>query len=230
MGRGHEAGHAQRRSLHEVKPEMLIKPRPPGRAHRIAGLQNAAQARAGSAAHQPKVAAMRMRHQFENDAALAVALGAEHDAFVDPFHDRVFTQSLIGKAALYWPWFYSLLLLGEFEPHCAVAFRVVGPSFPHFDVEKKMHRLLDRRGDFGTRGAPDCLERLAAFAEDDFALALALDIEGLLNARRAVLELFPDLGLDRRLIRQFLMQAQIELFPCDLCRQLAQRRVRNLVW
>jgi len=91
MGRGHEAGHAQRRSFHEVMPEMLIKPRPPGRLHRIARLQNAAQARAGSAAHQPKVPAMRMRHQFQNNAGLTVAPDAEHDAFVDPFHDCVFT-------------------------------------------------------------------------------------------------------------------------------------------
>src|SRR5437588_5486693 len=86
------------------------------------------------------------------------------------------------------------LLLGEFEPHCAVAFRVVGPSFPHLDVEKKMHRLFDRHGDFRARRSPDRLERLAAFAEDDFALALALYIECLLNAHRAILELFPDLG------------------------------------
>jgi hypothetical protein len=36
------------------------------------------------------MAPMSMRHQFENDAGLAVALDAEHDAFVDPFHG-VFT-------------------------------------------------------------------------------------------------------------------------------------------
>jgi hypothetical protein len=47
--------------------------------------------------------------------------------------------------------------------------------------------------------------------------------------RTAVLELLPDLGLDRRLIRQFLMQPQIKLFAGDLGGKLAQRRVRNLI-
>src|SRR5215469_11555768 len=70
----------------EVKTEMLVEPRAPGRAHRVAGLQDAAQTRPRSAAHQPKMAPMRPRHQFENDTAFAVALDAEYDAFVHPFH------------------------------------------------------------------------------------------------------------------------------------------------
>ena len=44
----------------------------------------------------------------------------------------------------------------------------------------------------------------AAFADDDLLLAVALDIDRLLDARRAVLLLGPRLGLDRRLIGQFL--------------------------
>jgi hypothetical protein len=59
-------------------------------------------------------------------------------------------------------------------------------------VEKKMHRLLDRCGDFRARRGPDRLERLAGFAEDDFALALALDIEGLLTDK-----VIPDAAADR---------------------------------
>ena len=38
------------------------------------------------ARHQAEMAAVRLRHQFKNDARLAMALDAEHDAFVDPFH------------------------------------------------------------------------------------------------------------------------------------------------
>src|SRR5205814_4726699 len=97
------------------------------------------------------------------------------------------------------------------QAHLAVAFRVVAPPFPHLDEEKEMRRLLDRNGDVGARRRPDRLDRLAALAEHDLALALALDIDRLLDAHRAVLELLPDFGLDRRLIRQFLVQPQIEL-------------------
>jgi hypothetical protein len=42
--------------------------------------------------------------------------------------------------------------------------------------------MLDGRGDVLARRRPDRLDRLAAFAEDDFALAFALDIDGLLDA------------------------------------------------
>jgi hypothetical protein len=34
---------------------------------------------------------MSVCHQFENDGGLAVALDAEHNGFIDPFHGRVFT-------------------------------------------------------------------------------------------------------------------------------------------
>src|SRR5262245_28451979 len=90
MRRHHEACCAQRRPLDQIEPEMFIQPRPPGRAHRIAGLKNAAQPRARSAAHEPQMPAMRMRHQFENDATLAVALHPEHDPVVNPFHGSVY--------------------------------------------------------------------------------------------------------------------------------------------
>src|SRR5258708_39648553 len=66
--------------------EMLVEPRPPCRAQRIARLQHAAQPRADAAAHQAEMAAALVRHQFENDARLAVALDAEHDAVVGPLH------------------------------------------------------------------------------------------------------------------------------------------------
>jgi len=61
--------------------EMLVEPRPPGRAQRVARLQYGAQSRAAAAAHQPEMTAVLARHQFENGACLAVPLEAEHDAF-----------------------------------------------------------------------------------------------------------------------------------------------------
>src|SRR5580704_3148952 len=81
------AGGAQVEALDHIIAEMLVEPRPPGRAQRIARLQYAAQPCAvAAAAHQPEMAAALQRHQFENDARLAMALDAEHDAFVGPLH------------------------------------------------------------------------------------------------------------------------------------------------
>src|SRR4029077_9400590 len=177
---------AQIGRLDEVKPEMLVEPRPPGCAHGVSGLQDAAQSRPRSATYQSEVTPMRSRHQFENDAGLPVALDAEYDAFVDPFHGAYLHNSCVrtrhpGRAALLFVW--------KFQAHRAVAFRIVHPTFPHLDVKKKMHGLLNRRGDLGARRSADRLDGLPAFAERDLALAVAGDIDSLLNAHRTVLEL-----------------------------------------
>ena len=84
--RGEEIRRAQAHRLHRVIAEMLVEPRPPGRAHAIAGLQHRLHARAEAAAHQPEMAAMLARHQFEDAARLPVPLDAEHDAFIGPLH------------------------------------------------------------------------------------------------------------------------------------------------
>ena len=89
--------------------------------------------------------------------------------------------------------------------------------------------MLNLLGNILPRSRSNRLDRLTGFAEHDFALAFALDIDRLLNADGTVLKLFPNLGLDRGLIRQFLMQPQIKLFPGDLGRQLAKRGVRYLI-
>ena len=84
------AGRAQVEALDHIVAEMLVEPRPPRRAQRIAWLQYAAQPRAvAAAAHQAEMAAALQRHQFENDARLAMALDAEHNAFVGPLHAQV---------------------------------------------------------------------------------------------------------------------------------------------
>src|SRR5580658_6761670 len=110
MRRGQKMRRAQIDRLDRVMAEMLIEPCPPSGAQRIAGLQHATLPLTGAAAHQAEMAAVLMRHQFENDARLAMALGAEHDAFVDPLHGEYLSDSS---------------LLGEFQSHLAVALGVI---------------------------------------------------------------------------------------------------------
>ena len=51
------------RSLDRVIAEMLVEPRAPGGAHAVSRLQNGP--RAGAAAHEPEMAAVRGGHQLE---------------------------------------------------------------------------------------------------------------------------------------------------------------------
>ena len=69
----------------------------------------------------------------------------------------------------------------------------------------------------------DELDRLAALAEHNHLLAVALDIDHLVDADRTILALFPFFGFDRRGIGQFIMQAQIDLLAGDLGGQPDQR-------
>src|SRR3981189_1249314 len=65
---------------------MLVKPRPPHRAHAVAGLQQRSHPRTGPAAHQSKVTSMAARQEFDDGAGFAMPPHPEHDAFVSPFH------------------------------------------------------------------------------------------------------------------------------------------------
>src|ERR1700719_5230612 len=114
-----------------------------------------------------------------------------------------------------------LSLLREFQAHFPIALRIVAPALAHFDKQEEVHWMLDGRGDVLARRRSDRLDRLAALAEDDFALAFALDIDGLLDAHGAVAQLLPDFGFDRRLIGQFLVQPQKEFLAGDLSGKLA---------
>src|SRR6185437_5279095 len=86
MGGGEEARSPQMETLNRVIAEVIVEPRPPGGAQRVSRLQNPAQAGTRAAAHEPEMAAALLRHQFENDAGFAVALDAEHSAFVGPLY------------------------------------------------------------------------------------------------------------------------------------------------
>src|SRR4029078_9740667 len=92
-----------------------------------------------------------------------------------------------------------------------------------------MHGLPQYLGDLLARIRADRLDGGAALAEDDFALALAFDKDGLLDADRLVPALGPAVRLDGGLIRQFLVEWPIDLLPRDLGRQMPHRRIRHLV-
>src|SRR5205823_4467757 len=85
-------------------------------------------------------------------------------------------------------------LLGKFDPHLAVALRIVAPALAHLDEQEQVNRLLDGGGDLPPRVGADGLDGGASLAEDDLALALALDVDRLLNSHRAVAQLLPDIG------------------------------------
>src|SRR5690242_18853857 len=65
---------------------MLVEPRPPYRAHAVAGLQQRPHPRTGPAAHQAKMPAVLAGQQFGNGGGFAMPPHAQHDAFVGPFH------------------------------------------------------------------------------------------------------------------------------------------------
>src|SRR5690606_36608766 len=100
----------------------------------------------------------------------------------------------------------------KFQSHLAIAFRIVTPVFSHLHKQEEGHWLIQDFADLLARGLPDRPDRLALVAQNDLLLAVALDIDDLLDAHRTVLLFFPSLGLDMGRIRQFLMQPEIKLF------------------
>ena len=92
-----------------------------------------------------------------------------------------------------------------------------------------MHRPLQHLAELVARAGADLLDARAALAEEDRALAVALDVDGLLDAHAAVGPVFPLVGLDRGLVGQFLVELQEDLLARDLGRQQAQRQIGRLV-
>src|SRR6266567_4480373 len=123
----------------------------------------------------------------------------------------------------------AALLLRKLQPHLAVTFRIVAPAPAPLHEEEQMHGVFYNCDNVAPRLGADRLDGLATLSQYDLALALALDIDRLFDPDRAVLELLPLIGLNRRLIGQLLVQAQIELLARDLRSELPQRRVGDLV-
>ena len=119
--------------------------------------------------------------------------------------------------------------LGKVEAHLAVALGVLGPALAHLDEEKEVHGNARHLADLGAGGRADLLDGLPLGAEHDLPLALALDIDGLLDADAAVGELLPVGGLDRKRIGKLLVQAEEEFLAGDLRRALPERGVGELV-
>jgi hypothetical protein len=84
--RAEETGRTELARLHHIAAEMLIEPRPPLRLHAVAGLQDRLQAPRAPAMHEAEMAAVRARHQFEDDARFAVLPRPEDEALVRPLH------------------------------------------------------------------------------------------------------------------------------------------------
>ena len=84
--RRQHGGGAQPHSLDRIIAEMLVEPRPPHRAHAVAGLQQRPHPLTGPAAHQAEMAAVAARQELDNGGGFAMPPHPQHDAFVGPFH------------------------------------------------------------------------------------------------------------------------------------------------
>src|SRR3954469_18346740 len=154
------------------------------------------------------------------------------DAYSNASNHSTFLGTFIGTPAFLFFRFpsYSLLLFSrKFQAHFPVTIGIVTPVLAHLDEQKKVHGDAHDLGDFLPRIRTDRLDGGAAFSEHDLALALALDKDRLLDADRLVLAFGPAIGLDRGLIRQFLMQLAIDLLAGNFRRQMPHRRIRHLV-
>src|SRR5690606_29188672 len=104
------------------------------------------------------------------------------------------------------------LVLRKIQSHLAVAFAVLAPVFAYLHEQKEMHSGAEQFLKLLARHLADRLDGLSALSQRDLALALALHIDDLLDADRAVLLLLPAFGFDGERVWQFVMQAQKELF------------------
>ena len=105
---------------------------------------------------------------------------------------------------------------------------IVGPAFAHLDVQEQVDGPLKHLGELTPGTRADLLDARAALAEKDCTLAVALDMDRLLDAHAAIGAVFPLLRLDGGLVGQFLMKLQKDLLARDLGRQQAKRQVGSL--
>src|SRR3984957_6975739 len=121
------------------------------------------------------------------------------------------------------------LPFGEVEPHRPVTLGVVEPALAHLDVQEEMHGRAVCFTDVFARRRADRLDGAPALAEYDLAVALAGDEDRLLDAGRPVGLVLPLIGLDGRLIGQFVVQPLDQLLAGDFGRERADRGLRDLV-
>mmetsp|Transcript_22661 Transcript_22661/g.37215 ORF Transcript_22661/g.37215 Transcript_22661/m.37215 type:complete len:315 (-) Transcript_22661:2405-3349(-) len=93
-----------------------------------------------------------------------------------------------------------------------------------------MHFAAQKFGQLGPAGLAHRLDGLALVAQYDTFVAVAHDIDDLVNPGRTIFALFPSLRLDGELVRQFLMQAQGQFFAGHFGGNHAHGQVRDLVF
>src|SRR5262245_30095316 len=93
-----------------------------------------------------------------------------------------------------------------------------------------MNFAVQRLGEFLACQRGDRLDGTTIFAETDLLLSFALDVDGLLDAGRAVLQPLPVGGLNGRGIGQFVMETLVELLTRYLGGPMSLRSVGNLVF
>src|SRR5581483_3848947 len=113
-------------------------------------------------------------------------------------------------------WRTAVLFARELKSHLPVAFRIVAPPLAHLHEQEQVDRPFQNFSKLAARGFPDRLDRLPGLAEHDLPLAFTFDVDGLLDPHRAVLALRPGFRFDGRLVRQLLMQLEIDLLAGDL--------------
>ena len=168
-------GKADGLDLHHA--EMLVHARAPDDIDAIAGLKQRLHAAGASAAHQTHMTAMLTRHQFKDGAGFPVPPRSKDNTFVSPFHGRNVALSV-----------------REFKAHFAVTLRIIAPIVTNLDEEEQVHLLLKDFHQFLARRLADGFDRLALMAENDLLLAVALDVDDLLECaqnRPAFLPSFP---------------------------------------
>src|SRR5258708_35550425 len=73
----------------------------------------------------------------------------------------------------------------KLQAHLAVALGVVAPAFAHLDEQEQVDGRLEHLRDLAPRLRADRLDGRPTLAQHDLALALALDIDRLLDPGRA---------------------------------------------
>src|SRR5690606_16207983 len=117
----------------------------------------------------------------------------------------------------------------EVEPHLGIARAVLLPVLAHLHLQEEMHGSAEELSDLAPRLAPDRLDSLAALAEDDPLVAVAGDVDHLVDAGGPVLPLLPVLGLHRQLIGKFLVEPERQLLARDLGCDHPHRQIGDLI-
>ena len=119
----------------------------------------------------------------------------------------------------------------EIESHFPVAFWVVEPVLAHLDEQEQVDPLPQDSLELVPRRLAQCLELLTLLADQDGLLAIAQDVDGLVDPHlAAVRRLGPALSLDRDAVGQLLVQSVEDLLSGDLGGEGPIGEIRELVF